>query len=54
MLERVSRAIHYLLDRHRGRDIIAVAHGGTIRCALDWRSVSNPRPASPSRPRIAR
>jgi broad specificity phosphatase PhoE len=34
MLERVSRAIHRLLDSHRGRDIIAVAHGGTIRSAL--------------------
>jgi broad specificity phosphatase PhoE len=34
MLERVSRAIRYVLDKHRGRDIIAVAHGGTIRCAL--------------------
>lgn len=34
MLERVSRAIHRLLDSHRGRDIIAVVHGGTIRSAL--------------------
>lgn len=31
---RVSRAIHRLLDTHPGADIIAVAHGGTIRAAL--------------------
>ncbi len=34
MMARVARAIHIILDRHRGRDIIAVAHGGTIRSAL--------------------
>jgi broad specificity phosphatase PhoE len=32
--ERVARGIHDVLARHRGRDIIAVAHGGTIRAAL--------------------
>jgi alpha-ribazole phosphatase len=30
----VSRAIHQLVETHCGRDIIAVAHGGTIRAAL--------------------
>ena len=34
VLERVARAIHRVLDANRGRDIIAVAHGGTIRAAL--------------------
>ena len=31
---RVSRAIHRLVEAHPGSDIIAVAHGGTIRAAL--------------------
>src|SRR5205085_1231680 len=31
MMQRVARAIHLVLDVHRGRDVIAVAHGGTIR-----------------------
>jgi broad specificity phosphatase PhoE len=30
----VSVAIHSLIGGHPGRDIIAVAHGGTIRAAL--------------------
>jgi broad specificity phosphatase PhoE len=34
VIERVSRAIHRLVETHSGRDIIAVAHGGTIRAAL--------------------
>lgn len=34
MMERVSRAIHHLVAEQVGRDIIAVAHGGTIRAAL--------------------
>ena len=34
MIERVSRAIHGLVQTHSGRDIITVAHGGTIRAAL--------------------
>lgn len=34
VIERVSRAIRRLLATHAGRDIIAVAHGGTIRAAL--------------------
>jgi broad specificity phosphatase PhoE len=34
VIERVSRAIHQLVEAHPGRDIIAVAHGGTIRAAL--------------------
>ncbi len=34
VIERVSRAIHRLVDSHPGRDIIAVVHGGTIRAAL--------------------
>lgn len=31
---RVSRVIHRLTDQWAGRDIVAVAHGGTIRAAL--------------------
>ena len=31
---RVSRAVHQLLETYAGRDVIAVAHGGTIRAAL--------------------
>ena len=31
---RVSRVIHRLTDENAGRDIVAVAHGGTIRAAL--------------------
>ena len=34
VIKRVSRAIHRLVDAHPGRDIIIVAHGGTIRAAL--------------------
>jgi alpha-ribazole phosphatase len=34
VLTRVARAIHALVEKHRGHDIIAVAHGGTIRAAL--------------------
>jgi broad specificity phosphatase PhoE len=34
VIARVSRAIHRLVATHAGRDIIAVAHGGTIRAAL--------------------
>ena len=30
----MSRAIHRLVETYSGRDIIAVAHGGTIRAAL--------------------
>lgn len=34
VIERVSCAIHRLVESNPGRDIIAVAHGGTIRAAL--------------------
>lgn len=34
VIERVSGAIHRLTEEHPGDDIIAVAHGGTIRAAL--------------------
>jgi alpha-ribazole phosphatase len=34
MMERVGRAVTGLVETHPGRDIIAVAHGGTIRSAL--------------------
>ena len=34
MMARVARAIQRLVAEHPGRDIIAVAHGGTIRAAL--------------------
>ena len=34
LTERVARAIDALTRAHAGRDIVAVAHGGTIRAAL--------------------
>lgn len=34
LVERVSGAIHRLTAEHAGQDIVAVAHGGTIRAAL--------------------
>jgi alpha-ribazole phosphatase len=34
LIARAARAIESLAEAHRGRDIIAVAHGGTIRAAL--------------------
>ncbi len=34
VIERVGRAIHDLVATYAGRDVIAVAHGGTIRAAL--------------------
>jgi broad specificity phosphatase PhoE len=34
VVERVQRAIDRLTAAHRGRDIVAVTHGGTIRAAL--------------------
>ena len=34
LIERVVPAIERLNDEHRGRDIVAVTHGGTIRAAL--------------------
>ena len=34
LVGRVGGALDRLHDRHRGRDIVAVAHGGTIRAAL--------------------
>src|SRR5215469_5542364 len=34
VIDRVSRAIHRLIETQSGGDIIAVAHGGTIRAAL--------------------
>ena len=34
VMERVAGAVHALLAANQGRDIIAVAHGGTIRAAL--------------------
>ncbi|HZU91702.1 MAG TPA: histidine phosphatase family protein [Stellaceae bacterium] len=34
VIERVARVIRRLVAEHAGRDIIAVAHGGTIRAAL--------------------
>ena len=36
MMARVDRAILGLIEQHRGHDIIAVAHGGTIRSALGY------------------
>jgi len=34
VVERVSRAVRQLVETYPGRDVIAVAHGGTIRAAL--------------------
>jgi alpha-ribazole phosphatase len=34
VIDRVSRAVQTLVETYCGRDIIAVAHGGTIRAAL--------------------
>lgn len=34
LIDRVSRAIHQLVETYPGNDIIAVVHGGTIRAAL--------------------
>jgi alpha-ribazole phosphatase len=34
VIERVSRTIQWLVTQHAGREIIAVAHGGTMRRAL--------------------
>ena len=34
LVDRVSPAIERLNEEHRGRDIVAVTHGGTIRAAL--------------------
>jgi alpha-ribazole phosphatase len=34
VIDRVSRAVRRLNETHAGRDIVAVAHGGTIRAAL--------------------
>jgi broad specificity phosphatase PhoE len=42
VIERVSRAVHWLVDTHSGGDVIAVAHGGTIRAALALALELNP------------
>ena len=34
VVERVRRGVAALCERHAGRDIVAVAHGGTIRAAV--------------------
>lgn len=34
VIARVSAAVHHLVEAHPAQDIIAVAHGGTIRAAL--------------------
>lgn len=34
LMTRVTEKVHALNDEHRGRDIVAVTHGGTIRAAL--------------------
>jgi alpha-ribazole phosphatase len=34
VIERVSRAVHQLVETNAGHDVIAAAHGGTIRAAL--------------------
>ena len=42
VMQRVARTIYSVLDANRGRDIIAVAHGGTIRAALGLALGLNP------------
>lgn len=34
LMRRVAHAVELHTERHRGRDIVCVAHGGTIRAAL--------------------
>ena len=34
LMERVSSAVDRLTEEHKGRDIVCVAHGGSIRAAL--------------------
>jgi broad specificity phosphatase PhoE len=34
VIERVSRAVHWRVETHAARDVIAVAHGGTIQAQL--------------------
>lgn len=34
LMQRVASAVEALTERYRGRDIVCVAHGGTIRAAL--------------------
>ncbi|HYU12256.1 MAG TPA: histidine phosphatase family protein [Stellaceae bacterium] len=48
VMQRVAQAIHRLLEPHRGHDIIAVAHGGTIRAGAG----SGTRPRTRSLPRL--
>ena len=45
LLERVHPVIARLTDEHRGRDIVAVTHGGTIRAALALALGLNPQAA---------
>jgi alpha-ribazole phosphatase len=45
VVDRVSRAIRGLVEAHAGHDIIAVAHGGTIRAALAMALDLNPEAA---------
>ena len=34
VIDRVSRAVYQLVEMYSGRDVIVVAHGGTIRAVL--------------------
>ncbi len=45
VIDRVSEVIHRLTEVHRGRDIIAVAHGGVIRAAVALALDLNPERA---------
>ena len=45
VIERVSGAIQRLTSQYRGRDIVAVAHGGTIRAALSLALALDPERA---------
>jgi len=47
--DRTVKSIDRLTEEHRGRDIVATAHGGTIRAALAHASTSTPRPRCASR-----
>ena len=45
LVDRVAPAIERLNAEHRGTDIVAVTHGGTIRAALAWHWGSTPQAA---------
>ena len=44
-MARVTRCIERLSPRHAGRDVVAFAHGGTIRAALAYACGCSPESA---------